>query len=186
MEDRKILKSLLEGIINEQKSNIDSIKKSVESIDDSTREKIILHLDSLSRINDTLNKTLMNLLDDTPNIFQRENWYPNYPYQPNIISTSQDQLCPNCGTPMQTDYSVVLTSNPPQYTRKCPKCGYIDYVYKDEITYEQLTNIKNLNNTKVNSDVSYENKRTNKSAVTRDEFHQIISDLESGKNPTLT
>ena len=39
MEDRKILKSLLEGIINEQKSGIDSIKKSVESIDDSIQEK---------------------------------------------------------------------------------------------------------------------------------------------------
>ena len=211
MEDRKILKSLLEGIINEQKSDIDSIRKSVESIDDSIQEKIISQLDSLTRITDILNNTVLNLLDNTPNIVSKDKnnssinpspeqvWWPNGPYNPDVVTnTIQNGLCPICGSPMTIDRAIVLTSNtPPQYKRKCPKCGYTDTIYSTNISYEKYYTTMSANDAQPQNiyddkisgkgdDVKLKNIRESMpSNTTLDEFHKVLSELESGNSPTL-
>ena len=210
MEDRKILKSLLEGIINEQKSNIDSIRKSVESIDDSIQEKIISQLDSLTRITDILNNTVLNLLDNTPNIVLKDkddssiNPSPNKcgdqtgPYNPAVTTNNiQNGLCPICGSPMTIDHTIVLTSNPPQYKRKCPKCGYADTIYSTDISYEKYYTTMSANDAQPQNtyddkisgkgdDVKLKNIRESMpSNTTLDEFHKVLSELESGNSPTL-
>lgn len=199
MEDRKILKSLLEGIINEQKSDIDSIRKSVESIDDSIQEKIISQLDSLTRIADILNNIVLNLLDNSSiNPSPEQVWWPKGPYNPNVVTnTIQNGLCPICGSPMTIDHAIVLTSNPPQYKRKCPKCGYTDTTYSIDNAYEKYyttmsTNDaqpKNTYDDKISGkgeDVKLKNIReTMASNTTPDEFHKVLSELESGNSPTL-
>lgn len=171
MEDRKILKLLLEGIINEQKSDIDSIRKSVESIDDSIQEKIISQLDSLTRITDILNNVVTN--------------------------TIQNGLCPICGSPMTIERAIVLTTNPPQYKRKCPKCGYTDTTYSTDISYEKYYTTMSANDGQ--SQNTYDDKISGKgddvklkniresmaSNTTPDEFHKVLSELESGNSPTL-
>lgn len=35
-----------------------------------------------------------------------------------------DIECPNCGTYVYKDTSIVLTSNPPQYYYECLNCGW--------------------------------------------------------------
>jgi hypothetical protein len=50
------------------------------------------------------------------------------------ISTGGDYAitcdnCPQCGTPMFCDHSVVYTTNPPQYKQICPKCGFSRYKF---------------------------------------------------------
>ena len=211
MEDRKILKSLLEGIINEQKSDIDSIRKSVESIDDSIQEKIISQLDSLTRITDILNNTVLNLLlDNTPNIVSKDKnnssinlspeqvWRPTGPYNPDVVTNNiQNELCPICGSPMTIDHTIVLTSNPPQYKRKCPKCGYADTIYSTDISYEKYYTTMSANDAQPQNtyddkifgkgdDVKLKNIRESMpSNTTLDEFHKVLSELESGNSPTL-
>ena len=171
MEDRKILKLLLEGIINEQKSDIDSIRKSVESIDDSIQEKIISQLDSLTRITDILNNVVTN--------------------------TIQNGLCPICGSPMTIERSIVLTTNPPQYKRKCPKCGYTDTTYSTDISYKKYYTTMSANDAQPQNtyddkisgkgdDVKLKNIRESMASnTTPDEFHKVLSELESGNNPIL-
>ena len=38
--------------------------------------------------------------------------------------------CPDCGTELVADYTIVLTSNPPKYHAWCPNrdCGWKGYV----------------------------------------------------------
>lgn len=43
--------------------------------------------------------------------------------------------CPKCGGDAEVDTSVVLTSNPPQYSAKCTKCGNLFYIYCSEPRY---------------------------------------------------
>lgn len=50
--------------------------------------------------------------------------------------------CSKCGTKMILDLTTVLTSNPPQYEYKCPKCGNIQYGFchdeQDEEVEEKI------------------------------------------------
>lgn len=38
-------------------------------------------------------------------------------------------ICPDCGTELIKDESVVLTSYPPQFKYECPKCHSMYYLY---------------------------------------------------------
>ena len=53
--------------------------------------------------------------------------------------------CPKCGAIVNVNTSMILTSNPPCYEWKCPKCGETGYTKStDTITFENQTLIRTL------------------------------------------
>ena len=53
--------------------------------------------------------------------------------------------CPKCGTTVNVNTSMILTSNPPCYEWTCPKCGEKGYTKQgDIITFENQTQIRTL------------------------------------------
>ena len=54
--------------------------------------------------------------------------------------------CPKCGSRMLRDSSNILTSMPPKYEYRCPKCGAIEYGaidadYEEEVVIPYNSNI---------------------------------------------
>lgn len=45
---------------------------------------------------------------------------------------SKTCVCDNCMVEMKKE-NYVLTSNPPQYAMKCPKCGKVEYINCDDL-----------------------------------------------------
>ena len=53
--------------------------------------------------------------------------------------------CPKCGTTVNVNTSMILTSNPPRYEWTCPNCGEKGYTKQgDIITFENQTPIRTL------------------------------------------
>lgn len=189
---KKILSKVIESIIKERDTTIEKLQTDFLSDSNSgaSNHHCTEQLESIKKQNKMLDEILKSLMDlnystlystDPSQIHSRSITKPADKDTTNETKVGTD-ICPMCGGTMIIDYGLVLTSNPPVYKRTCEKCGYTDYITSSQLYQDLSTEIK-CEPHKVTLSSLYG--ETNGSSVSRDEFHQIISDIETGKNPTL-
>ena len=186
---KEILSKVIESITKERDTTIEKLQTAFLSDPDSDSYEQLEYIKKQNKILDEILKSLMDMNYSTLYSTDPSQIHPKSITEPTDKDTTNDtkvgtDICPMCGGNMIIDYDLVLTSNPPLYKRTCDKCGYNDYVTANRL-YQYQYPFTETERKPYEVTLSSLYGETNGSSVSRDEFHQIISDIETGKNPTL-